>query len=461
MKQRGIGEMMMDRMGGNSSRRAKSVCLGFAEGCPRSSCDTAWLFRYFKTNGWRIVQDARRADLVVVATCGFDAVRENRCLQFLRLLDDRRKPGSELVVVGCLAGIHPERVRQEFRATLIPPSEIDKIDDVIQARVPLREVPPVNDVGPYVDAARRLWRSSEREPRLSWPRALISDAQAAAKAAVRSLLEACGASDLTLSTFAGCKQLLGRQSAFDIRVARGCREECSYCAIRLAAGPLRSKPLCDVVTELDRGLSQGYRVFQIVADDVGQYGTERGLCLADLLTALFSRKGDFQLVFSDINPHYILRQGQAIMDLLSVNRSRVRSLCVPVQSGSDRILQLMRRAYSAADVRQWLCQLHQVAPRLAVETHVLVGFPGETDQDFEQTLELLHAVRFTSMEAYSYSDRPNTLASQMTPKVPDHVIDSRIMRLIREFPSLVSCRPAPEDVAVEPQPVAAAASPAC
>jgi tRNA A37 methylthiotransferase MiaB len=452
--------MMMDRMGGNSGRGAKSVCLGFAEGCPRSSCDTAWLFRYFKVNGWRIVRDVRRADLVVVATCGFDAIRENRCLQFLRLLDGRRKRDSELVVVGCLAGIHPERVRRELRATLIPPAEIDKIDDVIQARVPLREVPPVNDTGPYVDAARRLWRSSEREPQLSWPRALMNDTQAAAKAAVRSLLEACGASDLTLSTFGGCKQLVGRESAFDIRVARGCREECSYCAIRLAAGPLRSKPLCEILAELDRGLSQGYRVFRIVADDVGQYGTEMGLSLAELLAGLFSRPGDFQLAFSDINPHYMLRQGQAIMDLLSANRRRMRSLCVPVQSGSDRILQLMRRAYTAAEVRQWLCQLRQAAPRLAVETHVLVGFPGETDQDFEQTLELLHAVRFAGIEVYSYSDRPNTLASKMTPKVPEHVIDGRIARLIREFPSQISCRPVPEDAAVEPRAVAAA-SPAC
>jgi tRNA A37 methylthiotransferase MiaB len=398
---------------------------------------------------------------VVVATCGFDAVRENRCLQFLRLLDGRRKQDSELVVVGCLAGIHPERIRREFRATLIPPSEIDKIDDVIQARVPLREVPPVNDTGPYVDAARRLWRSSEREPQLSWPRALMNDAQAAAKAAVRSLLEACGASDLTLSTFGGCKQLMGRESAFDIRVARGCTEECSYCAIRLAAGPLHSKPLGEILAELDRGLSLGYRVFHIVADDVGQYGTELGLCLVELLTALFGRKGDFQLVFSDINPRYLLRHGPAIRDLLAANGRRVRSLCVPVQSGSDRILQLMRRAYTAAEVRQWLCQLHQVAPRLAVQTHVLIGFPSETDQDFEQTLELLHAVPFAGIEAYSYSDRPNTLASKLAPKVPDYVMDGRIVRLFREFPSLISCRPVPAELASDLRAVAAVASPAC
>jgi tRNA A37 methylthiotransferase MiaB len=453
--------MMMDRTGGNSSRGAKSVCLGFAEGCPRSSCDTAWLFRYFETNGWRIVRDVRRADLVVVATCGFDVIRENRCLQFLRLLDGRRKRDSELVVVGCLAGIHPERVRREFRAILIPPGEIDKIDDVIQARVPLRQVPPVNDVGPYVDAARRVWRSSEREPRLSWSRALLSDARTAVKAAARSLLGACGASDLTLSTFGGCKRLLGKESTFDIRVARGCREECSYCAIRLAAGPLQSKPLREILAELDRGLNLRYGVFHIIADDVGQYGTETGLCLLDLLTALFSRQGDFQLVFSDINPRHLLRHGQAIRDLLAANRDRVRSLCVPVQSGSDRILQLMRRAYTAAEVRQWLCQLHLVAPRLALETHVLVGFPSETDRDFEQTLELLHAVPFAGIEAYPYSDRPNTPASKLAPKVPDHVIDGRLIRLIREFPSLISCRPVPEELTPDLRAVVAVASPAC
>jgi tRNA A37 methylthiotransferase MiaB len=453
--------MMMDRMGGNSSHGAKSVCIGFTEGCPRSSCDTAWLFRYFKTNGWRVVRDVRRADLVVVATCGFDAVREDRCLQFLRVLDGRRKRDSELVVVGCLAGIHPERVRREFQATLIPPREIHRIDDIIHARVPLREVPPVNDVGPYVEAAQSLWRSKEREPEMPRACALVSDAEVAAKAAVRSLLEVCGANDTIVSTFGGCKQLLGREPAYAIRVARGCGEACCYCAIRRAAGPLKSKPLAEVLGELDKGLRQGYKLFQIVADDVGQYGIDMGGNLVELLEGLFRRREDFQLAFSDINPHYLLRHAQATLDLLSAHSQRVRCLTVPVQSGSDRILQLMQRPYTSAGVGQWLRQMRQCAPELPMETHVLVGFPGETEGDFEQTVELLRGVRFDRIETYWYSDRPETPASQMVPKVPESAIESRVARLSREFPQLVSCRPVPEDTAYEPPPLAAAPSPAC
>ncbi|MHC4518818.1 MAG: radical SAM protein [Planctomycetota bacterium] len=437
----------MERTGRGFIPRRKSVCIAFAEGCPRSRCDTAWLFRYFEANGWNLRRRPRRADLVVVATCGFDTVREDKSIRLVRRLDEKRPRGSQLVVVGCLAGIHPERIHREFQATVIPPGDVERLDEIVGATVKFSKVPPVNDVDPCIERAQRAWLPSERYPGMSRAGALKNDALASLRAAARSALGWCGLEGPVSAARRRLKRRLGRAVAerepvYSIRVARGCSEQCAYCAIRFAAGPLRSKPVENILAEFDRGLRQGYRVFNLVADDLWPYGADIGTSLAELLGRLFEREGDFQLILTDVNPRYMIRDAPALTDVLVANRRRVQLLKVPVQSGSDRMLQLMNRCYTADQLRRCLGRLRERAPQLPLETHILVGFPGETEADFHGTVDLLRAVTFDRIQAYWYSDRPGTPAAQMTPKVPDHVIERRVRTLLHEFPDRVySYRP--------------------
>lgn len=448
-----------------SPRRRKSVCIAFAEGCPRNRCDTAWLFRYFEANGWTLARRPRRADLVVVATCGFDTVREEKSIRLLRELDRTRRKGAQLVVVGCLAGIHPERILREFRATVIAPDQVECLDEMIGATVKLAQVPPVNDVDPYIIEAQKAWLPSERYPGMSRRVALKQDARATVRAAVRSLLAWCRAEAPASRLWHRLKRQLGRgtpepESMFFIRVARGCGETCSYCAIRFAVGPLRSRPLDDILAQFDQGLSEGYRVFNLVADDIGPYGADSGSSLAELLAGVFARQGDFRLVLTDINPRYMIRYAGEVTEILAANSSRIELLKVPIQSGSDRMLQLMERPYTADQLRRCLGELRRLAPQLPLDTHILVGFPGETEADFEQTVDLLRAVRFDRIQAYWYSDRPNTPAAEMTPKVPDAAIEHRVRMLLREFPGRVySYRPVSEKEPVPCEAVSTSSAP--
>jgi tRNA-2-methylthio-N6-dimethylallyladenosine synthase len=123
-----------------------------------------------------------------------------------------------------------------------------------------------------------------------------------------------------------------------------------------------------------------------------------------------------------------------MLPLLASNAARIRVLRTPVQSGSDRILALMRRGYTSAEVTSSLGELLKAAPSLPLETHVLVGFPGETDEDFQKTIELLKQVAFVKIQVYQYTDRPGTPASDMVEKVSDKIKESRIRHLLREFP---------------------------
>jgi threonylcarbamoyladenosine tRNA methylthiotransferase CDKAL1 len=445
-----------------SPRRRRSVCIAFAEGCPRNRCDTAWLFRYFEANGWTLVRRPRRADLVVVATCGFDMVREEKSIRLLHQLDKTRSKDAQLVVVGCLAGIHPERIDREFQATVIAPGQVERLNEVIDATVRLAQVPPVNDVDPYIEKAQKAWLPSERYPGMSRRAALKQDVRATVRAAAHSLLAWCRVEAPVSRLWHRLKRQLGRgtpesEPMFFIRVARGCGETCSYCAIRFAVGPLQSRPLDDILAQFDQGLRQGYRLFNLVADDIGPYGADIGSSLAELLAGVFARRGDFRLVLTDINPRYMIRYASEVTEILAANSSRIELLKVPIQSGSDRMLQLMERPYTLEQLRRCLGELREQAPELPLDTHILVGFPGETEADFQKTVDLLRAVRFDRIQAYWYSDRPNTPAAQMTPKVPDSVIERRVRTLLREFPGRVySYRPVPEK---EPVPCEAASTP--
>ena len=185
--------------------------------------------------------------------------------------------------------------------------------------------------------------------------------------------------------------------------------------------------------EFDAGLKKGYKRFELIAEDIGPYGLDIGTDCVELLGNVFARPGDFQVVLTDINPRYMVKYESRMIDLLKTHARRVRLLRTPIQSGSDRILQLMHRQYTTTEITRCLTRLRQEASSIPLDTHVLVGFPGETDQDFQATIGLLQALRFDSIQIYRYADRPKTLASHMADKVPPEIIARRVQTVLRQF----------------------------
>jgi MiaB/RimO family radical SAM methylthiotransferase len=388
---------------------AEKVCIAFAKGCPRNEMDTAWLFSYFEANGWTVTNRAGEAETVVVATCAFDGTNEDDSLRLLGLIRRKMKAGARLIVTGCLAGIVPDRARERFGAVVIAPKDIHRLDEVIGARVKLRDVPPVNDPAEVIRYAKGCWTGIERCP----------TARHLAETALRRL-----------DRF---RRNSARRPIFHIRVARGCNEECSYCAIRFAIGPFRSKPLKDVLAEFEAGLERGYDRIELLADDLGPYGTDLGTDLVTLLGVIFDREASFQLILTDLHPQYLVRYRSGLIRLLAAHSEKIDVIRVPIQSGSDRILDLMRRPYTTAQVAAAVDELHGAAPQVRLETHILVGFPGETDADFEETMDYLRRVSFDWIRVYYYTDRPGTAATAMPDKVPESMIRRRVKCLNAEF----------------------------
>jgi tRNA A37 methylthiotransferase MiaB len=393
--------------GGNGS--LKKVCIAFARGCPRNEMDTAWLFSYFRANDWKVTNRPREAEVVLVATCAFDGENEQHSVRLLGLIRRKMKSGARLIVTGCLAGIVPERVRDRFNALVLAPTDIHRLDEVIEARVKLRDTPPINDPAEVIRYAKGCWTGIERCPTAAY------------------------LAEIARRRIVGLRRNPMNQPVFHIRVARGCNEECSYCAIRFAVGRFRSKPLKDVLAEFDAGLQEGYERFELLADDVGPYGTDIGTSILALLKEIFDRPSPFRLILTDVHPQYLIRYQSELIPLLAEHSEKIEVVRLPVQSGSDRILDRMRRPYTMADVIAAVNELRRQAPTVKLETHALVGFPGETDADFEATMDFLQRVRFDWVRVYRYTDRPRTTASEMPDKVPSDVIRSRAKRLHAQF----------------------------
>ena len=222
-------------------------------------------------------------------------------------------------------------------------------------------------------------------------------------------------------------------NVFHLRVAAGCMGVCSYCAIRLAAGPLRSKPLQGILDEFDEGLRQGHKEFNIIAGDIACYGQDIGLTVVDLFEGFFARQGDFRLTLLDLGPEWGVKYTEALTRLFVANSARIRLVVFPVQSGCDRILEKMERGYSAETALAFMERLHHANPPIQTATHVMAGFPGETEADFEETLAFLRKARFNRVDVYRYNDRPGTEAIHMDEKISEQVQAQRLARIEQEF----------------------------
>lgn len=401
-----------------------SVCIAFALGCPRAEVDTARLYDYVLANGWSIAEAVEEADLVLVTTCGYSTDYEERSIRLLESAERRMKAGAKLVIVGCLAGISEPRLRETFDAELVPPKRGSDLDDILGATVRLEDVPDPAEIEPYIDRTSRHFDDAERHPGDSHTMARVR--RALVRSGMRErLLRKRGRNDQSY--------LAPTQRVCSIRVAFGCMGECTFCAIRFGAGPLHSKPLPAVLAEFDAGLARGYTEFKLIAGDLGSYGQDLDTNVAELLSAMMERSGHFRLTLLDFDLKYLIEYADTLVDLLARHSERVRSVSLPMQSGSEKMLQKMRRGHSAADAERALRALRAACPEMSLGTQILVGFPGETESDFEDTLRILRVARFNSVGIYDYQDRPRTEASRMPDKVPMATIRSRSLRAHREF----------------------------
>ncbi len=219
-------------------------------------------------------------------------------------------------------------------------------------------------------------------------------------------------------------------SIFYIKVSTGCHSNCAYCAIKKSRGMTKSKPIPKVVAEFRTGLQQGFKKFSLLGTDLSSYGMDIGCTLNDLLKELIREKGDFKISLRNINPGNFKRLIDDFLPLLSSNK--IEYLEMAAESGSDRIIKLMNRTYTIAEFKEMVSKIRKAYPQFILRTQLIAGFPTETEEEFQETMNLVDDVVFDFVEVYEFSERKGTIAEKLEPKVPDNIKKRRYMKLYRK-----------------------------
>lgn len=355
------------------------------------------------------------ADLVLVNTCSVTATADQGARQTLRRIA-RQNPGARIIVTGCYATRAPDEVGH-----LPNVARVVRNDDKPQLISILREVDIVRGVRPSASSVR--------------PELVV-----AADVFEPDLTSAKRFGDGDGSCGATIEPGVAGRTAFTLRVQTGCAEPCAYCIIPETRAEPRSVPLEIVVREVERVVAAGFKEIAVTGVHLGSYGSDLASrpSLVDLLTALahLSLPGHVRFRISSLEPNDCTPD---VVRLVAASPCVAPHFHLPLQHASDRVLAAMRRPYTIDQYAAIVDDIRRRMPDASVGSDVIVGFPGETDDDFEQLVSYLETSPLTHVHVFPYSDRPGTSASGMRGKVPGLVVRERGRR-VREISARLAAR---------------------
>ena len=393
----------------DEKKRTKKVCV-ITNGCPENRIDCARMQEFLRDNGCTVTADLQNADTIVFNTCGLTKSTQEESIEIIRFIQAQKQPSAELVVCGCLPKINMPRLR-EVHQGLTFEHEIEQLNEIIETQADSQDT-CANRLAPrtHVPSVHR-WRAGDLKKIVS----LRSIKEKITKPYYDYL-------DREINVFG--------PHSFCIKVSTGCPNRCAFCAVKISRGELKSKPLNRVVEEFEEGLARGYKEFALLGTDVGAYGRDHGITLVDLLRELIKIKGDAQhglrhytIRLRNIQPRFLIEMMPELREIL--RSGKITYISSAAQSGNNRILGLMRRGYRIEDYKEAILSLKREFPALQIRTQIMVGFPSETEDEFQDTLRLLNEVNFDFVEVYPFQARPNTEAAAMEDQVPAKVIRRR------------------------------------
>jgi len=353
-------------------------------GCQMNAHDSERISGVLDASGYAPVADGEEPDLVVFNTCAVRENADNRLYGNLGHLAPIKasRPGMQIAVGGCLA--QKDRGEVVRRAPWV---------DVVFGTHNLGSLP-----------------------------ALLERARIAEEAQVE-ILESLEVFPSTLPT--------RRESAYAawVSISVGCNNTCTFCIVPALRGKEKDRRPGDILAEIEALVSEGVIEVTLLGQNVNAYGVEFGDrgAFADLLRACGHIEGLERVRFTSPHPRDFTDD---VIAAMAETANVMPQLHMPLQSGSDRILQAMRRSYRAERYLGIIERVRAAMPEAAITTDIIVGFPGETEDDFQGTLDVVRASRFTSAFTFQYSPRPGTPAATMDDQIPKTVVQERYERLV-------------------------------
>lgn len=370
--------------------------------CTELILDNGKIKGYLEAAGLREIQNPSEADLVLVTTCAFNRDYEDAAVSDIERVRRIIRTGGRIVVTGCLSKINPELFASLGILDSISPAEMEKIEKIVPSMV------KISDVAAHTASIREYEgnRTFMAGIRLKTFFRFIERWLPLLNDPVPSWLESVPMPEWHF-----------------IRASSGCMGGCTYCAIKRSRGSVRSEDPGRVADQVRQAVALGKKEITLAGDDLGCWGQDIGSTLPVLLNEILKVRGSYFLNIRFIEPMWLIRY---LPDLYPFFKTgRIKSFCVPLQSGSQRILDLMGRNY---DIGEAVEAINYVIGRTAVRSIssiVMVGFPGETPDDFAKTCGLLEKCSVDLYQVLEYQGRPGTPSENLREKVPEEVKGER------------------------------------
>ena len=348
-------------------------------GCKLNFAETSTIGKQFLDKGYKIVEFNEHADVYVINTCTVTEGADKECRQIVRRAL-RNNPDGFVAVTGCYAQLRPAQI-----------SSIKGVDAVLGSNEKFKLFSLIDNFNKKELSCIHITPTDKLDDFIT---AFSSDADS-------------------------------RTRAF-FKIQDGCDYKCSYCTIPLARGKSRSMQPDTMTDKFIELLKNDYKEIVLTGVNVGDYGKLINTNFYTALTKLVEVEGNFRLRISSIEPNLLTDE---VLQLVKTNDKMCKHFHIPLQNGSPKILKLMKRRYTASFYKKLVNKVASEISDVGIGVDVIVGFPGETEEDFLLTFNLLKDLPISYLHVFTYSDRPNTKSIEMENKVPIEIKKERNNRL--------------------------------
>ena len=364
-------------------------------GCQMNVYDSDQMVAGLVVAGYDQVDSPAKADLILVNTCTIRAKAEQKAFSFLGRMAELKRQKAHLIVgvAGCVAQQEGERI--------------------------FKRMPHVD----LVIGTHAIARLPAIVKKIETKRCRVVDVVMGQDTEATNVLPGFGTrQDVTRF----------------VTIMTGCDNYCTYCVVPYVRGRETSRPPEEIISEIEALVATGVREVTLLGQNVNSYGLKEGYTtFAGLLQQINAVDGLERIRFTTSHPKDL---SEDLMHALATLPKLCRHIHLPVQSGSDRILKRMNRNYSVKDYLAKITQLRHWRPDIEITTDIIVGFPGESEMDFNATADLIQKVGFDSLFVFNYSDRPQTPASKFSGKVSESVSNQRLQKILRIQEQIVNAK---------------------
>lgn len=352
-------------------------------GCPRNLVDSEVMLGILMKSGYEVSEKLEDADYLVINTCGFLEASRKESMDTVRETLETRKKNAKLIVTGCMVQTHSEDMQKQFPGIdyLLGSGDVEGILKAVES----------TQKGKLVTKARSYLEVGEVPRQLSTP----------------------------------------KHYAY-LKIAEGCRKRCAYCVIPTIKGPLRSKTHEQVMKEFNMLVNQGVNEIILIAQDLGDYGKERGSknlgALIDLIKDMLAVKKDFWIRLLYLYPDEITDE---LIALIKSDKRICRYLDMPIQHINNGMLKSMRRATSREDIVGTITKLRHEMPDVVIRTSLIVGFPGETEEQFEELVTFVQEHPLDNIGVFQFSREPGSHAYDLPDQIPEEIKKKRYDKLMK------------------------------